>query len=87
MNAGRAVASGRAGAVSRAGAFVIDGVIVNLSFTALVAVATLLLNYGGGGGDVSNFAIAIGSWPDTLGAVSPGQLCRGPHDRRGAGVA
>ncbi len=58
----RAVASDHAGAVSRALAFVIDGVFVNLSFTALVAVATLVDNaFGGGGGGASNFAIAIGS--------------------------
>ena len=58
----RAVASDRAGAVSRTLAYVIDGVIVNLFFTALVAVATLIDNaFGGGGGGASNFAIAIGS--------------------------
>ncbi len=58
----RAVASNRAGAVSRALAMVIDGVFVNLSFTAIVAVATLVDNaFGGGGGGASNFAIAVGS--------------------------
>lgn len=57
----RTVASDRAGAVSRAGGFLIDGVIVNLAFTALVAVATLIDNAFGGGGGASNFAIAIGS--------------------------
>ena len=58
----RAVVSDHAGAVSRALAYVIDGVIVNLSFTALIAVATLIDNaFGGGGGGASNFAIAIGS--------------------------
>jgi len=58
----RAVASDRAGAVSRALAFVIDGVFVNLGFTAIVAIVTLVDNaFGGGGGDASNFAIAIGS--------------------------
>ena len=58
----RTVASDHAGAVSRPLAFVIDGVFVNLSFTALVAVATLIDNaFGGGGGNASNFAIAIGS--------------------------
>lgn len=58
----RAVASDHAGAVSRALAMVIDGVIVNLSFTALVAVATLIDNaFGGGGGNASNLAIAVGS--------------------------
>ncbi len=67
----RAVASDHAGAVSRTLAIVIDGVFVNLSFTALVAVATLIDNaFGGGGGDVSNLAIAVGStaWL-ALGAV------------------
>ena len=58
----RTVASDRAGAVSRALAFLIDGVFVNLSFTALVAVATLIDNaFGGGGGRASDFALAIGS--------------------------
>ncbi len=67
----RAVASDRAGAVSRTLAMAIDGVFVNLSFTAIVAVATLIDNaFGGGGGDVSNIAIAVGSstWL-ALGAV------------------
>jgi uncharacterized RDD family membrane protein YckC len=58
----RAVASDRAGAVSRSLAMLIDGVIVNLSFTAAVAVATLIDNaFGGGGGGASNLAIAVGS--------------------------
>jgi uncharacterized RDD family membrane protein YckC len=61
----RAVASNRAGAVSRVLAMVIDGVFVNLSFSAIVAVATLADNAvgggGGGGGGASNFAIAVGS--------------------------
>ena len=58
----RAVASDHAGAVSRALAFVIDGVFVNLAFTALVAIARLVdTAFGGGGGDASNFAIAVGS--------------------------
>ncbi len=58
----RAVASDHAGVVSRALALVIDGVIVNLSFTAVVAIATLLDNaFGGGGGNASNLAIAVGS--------------------------
>jgi uncharacterized RDD family membrane protein YckC len=58
----RAVASDHAGAVSRTLAMVIDGVIVNLSFTAVVAVATLVDNaFGGGGSGASNFAIAVGS--------------------------
>ena len=58
----RAVASDHAGAVSRALAFVIDGVFVNLAFTALVAIARLVdTAFGGSGGDGSNFAIAVGS--------------------------
>jgi uncharacterized RDD family membrane protein YckC len=67
----RAVAGNRAGAVSRALAMVIDGVFVNLSFSAIVAVATLADNaVGGGGGGASNLAIAVGStaWL-TLGAL------------------
>jgi len=67
----RAVASDHAGAVSRLLAMAIDGVFVNLSFTAIVAVATLIDNaFGGGGGDASNIAIAVGSstWL-ALGAV------------------
>jgi len=58
----RAVASDHAGVVSRALAFLIDGVFVNLSFTAIVAIVTLVDNaFGDGGGGASNFAIAIGS--------------------------
>jgi len=57
----RAVASDDAGAVSRALGFVIDGVFVNLSFTAIVAIASLVDNAFGGGGGASSFAIAIGS--------------------------
>jgi uncharacterized RDD family membrane protein YckC len=58
----RVVASNHAGAVSRALAMVIDGVFVNLSFTAVVAVVTLVDSALGGSGDgASNFAIAIGS--------------------------
>jgi len=51
-----------AGAVSRGLAMVVDGVFVNLGFTAVVALATLVVNaFGGGGGDASNLAIAVGS--------------------------
>jgi uncharacterized RDD family membrane protein YckC len=58
----RAVASDHAGAISRALAIAIDGVIINLSFTAVVAIATLVDNaFGAGGGSASNFAIAVGS--------------------------
>jgi len=58
----RAGASDHAGAVSRALAMLIDGVFVNLGFTAIVAVATLVDNaFGGGGSGASSFAIAVGS--------------------------
>lgn len=58
----RAVASDRAGAVSRALAMVVDGVFVNLSFTALAAIAALVESaFGDGGGGMSNLAIAVGS--------------------------
>ena len=58
----REVPTDHAGAISRALAFVIDGVFVNLGFTAAVAAATLAVNaFGGGGGDASGLAIAVGS--------------------------
>lgn len=58
----RAVASDRAGAVSRALAMVVDGVFVNLSFTALAAIAALVDSaLGGGGGEMSGLALAVGS--------------------------
>ena len=58
----RTVASDRAGAVSRALAMVIDGVFVNLSFTALAAVVALVeSSFGNGGSGMSNLAIAVGS--------------------------
>jgi uncharacterized RDD family membrane protein YckC len=58
----RAVASDHAGAISRALAIAIDGVIVNLGFTAIVAIVTLVDNaFGGGGGNASSLAIAVGS--------------------------
>jgi uncharacterized RDD family membrane protein YckC len=51
-----------AGLPSRALAYVIDGVFVNLGFTAAVALVTLLVNaFGGGGGSASGFALAVGS--------------------------
>ncbi|HET8815014.1 MAG TPA: RDD family protein [Solirubrobacterales bacterium] len=51
-----------AGAVSRGLAMAIDGVFVNLAFTALVALVTLVGNaFAGGDGGGSPFAIAIGS--------------------------
>jgi uncharacterized RDD family membrane protein YckC len=58
----RAVASDRAGAVSRAGAMLIDGVFVNLAFTAIAAVVALVESaFGNGGNGMSNLAIAVGS--------------------------
>jgi uncharacterized RDD family membrane protein YckC len=58
----RALPSPDAGFVSRALAYVIDGVFVNLGFTALVALITLLDNaFGGASGGASNWAIAVGS--------------------------
>jgi uncharacterized RDD family membrane protein YckC len=58
----RALPSPDAGFVSRALAYVIDGVFVNLGFTALVALLTLLDNaFGGASGGASNWAIAVGS--------------------------
>jgi uncharacterized RDD family membrane protein YckC len=54
--------SAHAGAISRALAMVIDGVFVNLGFTAIVALVTLVDNaFGGSAGGGSSFAIAIGS--------------------------
>lgn len=54
--------SPNAGAVSRALAMVIDGVFVNLSFTAFVALVTLVGNaFGGNGQGGSGLAIAVGS--------------------------
>jgi uncharacterized RDD family membrane protein YckC len=51
-----------AGFLSRALAYVIDGVFVNLGFTALIALVTLVDNAFGGGADGgSSFAIAVGS--------------------------
>lgn len=51
-----------AGAVSRALAMAIDGVFVNLSFTAFVALVTLAANaFGGSGEGGSALAIAVGS--------------------------
>lgn len=57
----RAASTDHAGAVSRLLAMAIDGVFVNLSFTALVAAATLVDNVFGGGGGASGYAIAVGS--------------------------
>lgn len=58
----RTVATNEAGAVSRSLAFVIDGVFVNLGFTAAVALVTLVFNaFGGNASGGSSFAVAIGS--------------------------
>ena len=63
--------SGHAGLISRGLAMLIDGVFVNLSFTAIVAIAALVSNaFGGNGEATSSWAIAVGStaWL-SLGAV------------------
>lgn len=58
----RVLPSDRAGAVSRALAMAIDGVFVNLSFTAFVALVTLVANtFGGSGEGGTTLAIAVGS--------------------------
>jgi uncharacterized RDD family membrane protein YckC len=54
--------SNEAGAVSRSLAMLVDGVFVNLGFTAFVALVTLAINtFGGDASGGSNFAIAVGS--------------------------
>jgi uncharacterized RDD family membrane protein YckC len=51
-----------AGAVSRTLAMLVDGVFVNLAFTAFAALVTLLANaFGGNANGGSAFAIAVGS--------------------------
>ena len=58
----RPLPTDRAGAVSRGLAMLIDGVFVNLAFTAFVALVTLVANaFGGNGEGGSAIAIAIGS--------------------------
>jgi uncharacterized RDD family membrane protein YckC len=58
----RVLPSDRAGLVSRALAMAIDGVFVNLAFTAFIALVTLLGNaFGGSGEGGSGLAIAVGS--------------------------
>ncbi|MDX6636244.1 MAG: hypothetical protein QOF06_2447 [Solirubrobacterales bacterium] len=67
----RVLPTDRAGLVSRSLAMVIDGVFVNLAFTAFIALVTLLGNaFGGNGEGGSGLAIAVGStaWL-TFGAV------------------
>ena len=54
--------SDRAGAITRGLALVVDGLFVNLAFTALLAVVTLVDNAIGGSGEgLSGLAIAVGS--------------------------
>ena len=50
-----------AGAVSRTLAMVIDGVIVNLSFTAVAAALAVIDNAFGSGNGVSGFTVVVGS--------------------------
>ena len=58
----RPVPTDRAGVVSRGLAMLVDGVFVNLAFTAFVALVTLIVNaFGGNGEGPDGFAIAIGS--------------------------
>lgn len=67
----RVAPTGHAGAVSRGLAMAIDGVFVNLAFTAFVALVTLAGNaFAGADAGGSGFAIALGStaWL-SLGAV------------------
>ena len=58
----RAEPTDHAGAISRGLAMVIDGVFVNLGFTAFVALVTLVANtFGGEAQGGTRFAIAVGS--------------------------
>jgi uncharacterized RDD family membrane protein YckC len=58
----RAEPTDHAGFISRGLAYVVDGVFVNLGFTALVALVTLVDNAFGGSSDGGSvFAIAVGS--------------------------
>ena len=58
----RVLPTDRAGVVSRGLAMAIDGVFVNLAFTAFVALVTLVANtFGGNGEGGSSLAIAVGS--------------------------
>jgi uncharacterized RDD family membrane protein YckC len=58
----RAEPTAHAGAVSRTLAMLVDGVFVNFSFTAFVALVTLIGNaFGGNGQGGSSLAIALGS--------------------------
>ena len=58
----RILPTDRAGVVSRGLAMAVDGVFVNLAFTAFVALVTLVANaFGGNGEGVDGIAIAVGS--------------------------
>ena len=58
----RLVPTDRAGIVSRGLAMLVDGVFVNLAFTAFVALMTLVANaFGGNGEGADGLAIAVGS--------------------------
>jgi uncharacterized RDD family membrane protein YckC len=62
FRAPRLLPTNRAGVVSRGLAMLIDGVFVNLAFTAFVALVTLLANaFGGNGEGGGSLAIAVGS--------------------------
>jgi uncharacterized RDD family membrane protein YckC len=62
FRAPRVLPSDRAGAVSRGLAMVVDGVFVNLAFTAFIALVTLVGNaFGGNGEGGTGLAIAVGS--------------------------
>jgi uncharacterized RDD family membrane protein YckC len=62
FRAPRVLPTDRAGAVSRGLAMVVDGVFVNLAFTAFVALVTLVANaFGGNGEGGTTLAIAVGS--------------------------
>jgi uncharacterized RDD family membrane protein YckC len=58
----RAEPTDRGGAATRGLAFVIDGLIVNLTFSGLAAVAALIASaFTGDANGVSNFALAVGT--------------------------
>lgn len=62
FRAQRVLPTDRAGLVSRGLAMLIDGVFVNLAFTAFIALVTLLGNaFGGNGEGGGSLAIAVGS--------------------------
>ncbi|HVW48361.1 MAG TPA: RDD family protein [Solirubrobacterales bacterium] len=71
----RPLPTNRAGIVTRGLAFLIDAVIVNLSFTVLAGAATLIVTFFGGSGEgVPRGAIAVGSffWLVVVGAYLAG---------------